>query len=372
MKIVPFDDVDPARWNACCDESREAWLFHRAEWVAIETAHLAPRSAAFAVEDSGSIVAVVPAYVATLGLGTWSEKVVHSGIHRHAGIAVRDGLDLGMLRAVRGAALRGLCSVALDVDADRIHLGVQNLAPVRRERGLGDVPFWVLEGGFFLGLGVGPSGLVPAPGIAACCADQIIDLSVDEPVLFQCLAESCRRAVRKAHASGLSLEVPGNDPVDRYFALAVASATRTGESLAPPAYFRDVWGRLGSAGLASFLFAVEGGSAIGALMLLRYKGAAHFLGGVSDPARLSTRVNDFIHWEAMRWAKRQGLGLYRLGPTFPELPADWPVSRVSRFKGKFGGIPTQVIQGSRFLRPQRYLDAAVDHLRVLAEPGEPS
>ena len=102
-----------------------------------------------------------------------------------------------------------------------------------------------------------------------------------------------------------------------------------------------------------------------ALWLLIHKGAAHFLGGVSDPAYLPMRVNDFLHWSAIVWANHQGLTHYRLGPVFPELPDDWPVARVSRFKGKFGGISYSTIQGSYFRHPEKYLETGRTQLSTL-------
>jgi hypothetical protein len=69
---------------------------------------------------------------------------------------------------------------------------------------------------------------------------------------------------------------------------------------------------------------------------------------------LAARVNNLLHWEAIRWARNKGCGRYRLGPVFPELPEGWPISRVSRFKGNLGAWPYHIIQGSLFLHPEKY------------------
>jgi len=369
MKVAPFGKAELSEWDCLCDSSVDAWLFHRAYWVALENRFFFPGSNfSFSVYDGQKIVAVQPLYIATLGLGAWSETLVHSGIHRHTGLALLDGLEPGAIKAVRAVAMRQIQIVAEQVSADRIQLNHQNLAPKRTYGECNEIPFWVSEFGYFLGLGIGPSGLAPAPGLATCCADQIVELSRSEESLFAALDESCRRAVRKAQANGLSCnEGTSNDVVRDYYALAELSAERTGESLAPRDYYENIWNVFEPQGRCRVLFVSAAGKKVAALLLLVEKGAAHFLGGVSDPEFLPMRVNDFMHWSAIIWAKNQGLKNYRLGPVFPELPADWPVAKVSRFKGKFGGKSVPIIQGSRFRHPEKYVGIAQQQIEALIE-----
>ncbi len=143
---------------------------------------------------------------------------------------------------------------------------------------------------------------------------------------------------------------------------------RTGESLPAIDYYQSLYDLLAIEGKCRILFALSGEKFIGALFILLYKGAVSFMAGVSDPEYLPLRVNDFMHWSAIVWAKNQGYRYYRLGPIFPELPDDWPIAKVSRFKGKFGGRSVPIIQGSYFLRPEKYLDMAIQELRFLCKP----
>ncbi|MEO7728976.1 MAG: hypothetical protein ABIS45_17120, partial [Burkholderiales bacterium] len=53
------------------------------------------------------------------------------------------------------------------------------------------------------------------------------------------------------------------------------------------------------------------------------------------------------------------------GPSFPEVPKDWPIARVSKFKTKFGARPFTTIQGSLFRHPDKYLAAAQFHISTL-------
>jgi hypothetical protein len=374
-RAVAFGDVDRASWNCAADASAEAWLFHRHEWIVLEEAHGGTRrNLSFALlSERGAVAGIQPLYLRENGLGSWIERCVDSGLHRHTGLALVDGLDADTVTTARRTAMAEVERLAGGIRADRIQLNVQNLAPARlRGQGL-DVPFWVLEFGYEPGVQFGPNGILPAPGRSTRCEDQIVTLEArSEEDLFEGLEPAARRAVRKALRASLTAHLDeGGEAVDDYQGLARLSAQRTGEAPRPPGFFAALYAALRPAGRCRILFARHGGRPVGGLVLLIDKGSVHFLAGASDPGALPMRVNDFLHWSAIQWARRQGYGQYRLGPTFPELPADWPVARVSRFKGKFGGRGVALLQGSRFLHPERYAlqGAAVRGAAVVHAPA---
>jgi hypothetical protein len=363
MRAVAFADVPAGDWDAACDASDDAWLFHRASWVEIESRYAALENHSFAlVDERGVPAAVQPLYLREFGVGAFVERLVDSGVHRTAGLAVAEQAR-DRLPELRALAMQRVLEVAERGEADRIQLGIQNLAPRARSHEREEVPFWVLEHDFFLGLQFGLWGLAPAPGMTTCASDQIVELGASEDTLWRALHESCRRAVRKAEAAGVEFErAAAATAAAEYFDLARLSAVRTGEELPPAAYYEDVLN--GLPGRAHVLLARHGGAAAAGLVVLVDKGAVHFLAGASAPDALALRVNDFLHWNAILWAKGAGHEVYRLGPTFPEVPADWPIARVSRFKAKFGGRARTIVQGSRFLRPERYAQLAEEQLRL--------
>ncbi len=372
MKIVSFSEVSAADdWDTLCDQSGEAWLFHRRQWIAIETAHFGHKNRSFAVMQGNKLVAVHPLYRSDESSGAANEQLLHSGIHRHTGLACADELGPSDRKAVQTVAMRHIVSVAHMERVHRIQLNAQNLAPVNRGPGREEIPFWVLDHGYYLGLNLAPSGIAPAPGMATCNADQIVGLREPEEKLFARLDESCRRAVRKASAAKLAFALAETDAVMRYFALAQCSARRTGETLAPLSYFEDLWRHFEAQGRCAIVIVRHDGADVAALLLGIDKGAATFLGGVSDPAALHLRVNDYVHWQAMLWLKNIGVETYRLGPIFPEVPEDWPIARVSRFKRKFGGRSVPIIQGSYFISPEHYLERGTQSLiqRCLPVPN---
>jgi len=367
---VPYAEADPAAWNHACENSPEAWLFHRHEWVEIETHERGLAPSGFALmSPSGSMMGVMPLYQERIPLGPFYETLIHSGLHRHAGLALVDGLSRAERRAARSLAMQGVFEAARAADADRIQLAVQNLAPANLGPTREEVPFWVLEHGFFLGVGVGPNGICPAPGLSTLAADQIVALDgADERELFAGLEDSCRRAVRKAQRVGVTTEwAAPESAAGIYSRLAARSAERTGETLAPPGYYDAVVALPPVGAAARLLVARHEGAEVGALLLLAAKGSLHFLAGASDPAALSLRPNDLLHWTAIEAGRALGMRCYRLGPIFPELPRAWPVSTVSRFKAKFGARSVPILQGSFFLRPEKYELLARDHRAALRE-----
>ncbi len=368
MKIIPFAEVDPVDWNTVCDVSDAAWLYHRHQWVDIETAFFANQNLSFAVHDGRRVVGLLPLYFQEVGLTTFVERLMHSGLHRHTGLALRADLMPDALAAACTVAINHVKALAVALGCDRIQLNVQNAAPGNRRPGREEVPFWVREYGFHLGLYFCDGGFLPAPGLSTLCLDQIVDLRVPETELFSRLESGCRRAVRKGISQGLVLEpLTGEDAIDRYFALAQRSAVRTGEQLPDRTFYQAIARAFMPTSCIVFMATDQGCDAAGIVVLLD-KGCANFMAGASDPERLARRPNDFVHYSAMLWLKARGVQVYRLGPVFPELPFEAPISRVSRFKGKFGAPGLPIIQGSCFLKPDRYLDMAIRHFTARVEP----
>ncbi len=365
MRVESYANVPSSLWDAACDASRESWLFHRHGWVAIESGAWTEVNASFAILDARGVLGLAPLYALTSG----SERLVHSGLHRHAGLAVLDELTPGERRAARDVYMKQVFRVAEAFGAHRIQLNAHNLSPAMRALPREEIPFFVQDYGFHAGLAFGPTGIQAAPGMATCNADQIVDLALAEEQLFANLDEACRRAVRKAQKSGLNVhEGTQESDIRAYYALAELSARRTGESLPPYDYYARIWETFHARGHCRFLFAQAGEERLAALMLFADRGAMTFAAGVAAPEALPLRANDFVHWEAIRLAKREGFSHYRLGPIFPEVPPSWPIARVSRFKGKFGGRSVPIVQGSCFLDPGRYLQQGIDLLTALCSP----
>jgi hypothetical protein len=376
MRIIPFGDVASGVWDDLVEQSSEAWLFHQTGWIAIESRFFADENCSFGVlDDRGEIVAVCPLYQRHLERGRWTERLLDSGHHRQAGPAIRDALPGPVRKAAIKMLMRQILDESRRLDVDRIHLNSHNLAPASSDGRTMEIPFWVQEFGFQLGLYTGQNGDLALPGLSSVSADQIVDLTEAEDTVFQRLDENFRKAVRKGRKAGFAIEEDDKEPIEDYYTLAEVSAQRTQECLPSREYYQSIWSALHRRGQCAVLFARHGDRRVAAIYLLVDKGSAFYLAGVSHHDFLPMRVNNFLHWEALRWARNHGCRRYRLGPVFPELPRDWPVSRVSRFKGEFGAASRTITQGSLFLKPERYLEEAREAValrcRCLLPDAEP-
>lgn len=367
MTPVPLAEISAADWDAVVAASPQGWVFHRRSWISIETGYGGARCLSFGLMSGGRLVAVQPLYCSQVGLGAFVETLIHTGLHRHTGLALLPGLQPEKIAAARSIAMNAIVQAAGQHDADRIYLAHQNLAPQSLSVERREIPFWVIDYGFELGNSFGPVGIAPAPGLATTVVDQIVDLTQSEEMLFARLEESCRRAIRKGLKAGLQTSDLGtsSNHMDEYWRLANLSAERTGEQLPDRGYYETICAELGPLDVFDVVFVASSGAPVAAAILLRDKGACHFLSGVSDPAHLANRVNDVLHWSAILHAKKKGDAVYRLGPYFPSVPRGWPIETVTRFKSKFGATPWTIVQGSRYLKPERYSQLAQAHVARL-------
>ena len=367
MMAIPITDIEPREWDELVASSPQAWLFHRRSWIALETRFGGAVDLSFGIRVGKNLAAAVPLYCSRLGLGLFVETLLHGGLHRHTGLAFDPRLNPSDVAAVRTVAMNAILKTACDHDVDRIYFAHQNLSPESLSPHRREIPFWVLDYGFALGNSFGPGGVVPGPGLATTVVDQIVDLTRSEDELFAALDESCRRAVRKGLNAGLDAVELGADPhcIEAYWRLANLSAARTGEQLPDVAYYEAIRSEFAPHGEFDAVFVKSGETFVAAAILLRFKRACHFLAGVSDPSYLGHRVNDVLHWSAILHAKRRGDLAYRLGPFFPTSPRGWPIETVTRFKSKFGAQAWTIVQGSRFLRPERYGELAKAHVDLL-------
>jgi hypothetical protein len=372
MRIISLGDVASGVWDDFVEASSEAWLFHQTDWIGIESRFFAAENCSFGVlDDQGEIAAVCPLYQRHLERGRWTERLMDSGHHRQAGPAFRDALPAPVRKAAIKMLMRQILDESRRLDVDRIQLNLHNLAPALNDGRTMEIPFWVQEFGFQLGLHTGPNGDLALPGLSSVSADQIVDLAEAEETVFQRLDENFRKAVRKATKAAFAIEVDDKDSIKDYYALAEVSAQRTQERLPSREYYQSIWNAFHRREQCAILFARHGDRRVAAIYLLMAKGSAFYLAGVSHHDFLPMRVNNYLHWEALRWARNHGCRRYRLGPVFPELPRDWPVSRVSRFKGEFGAASRTITQGSLFLKPERYLEEAREAVALRCRCPQP-
>lgn len=358
MKVVNFGDVPSHDWNVLCDSSDEGWLFLRSEWLQLESGRLNADNHSFGIELGGQLVAIVGLLSSDLPVGPFVERLVHTGVHRHTGFAFSNAMAPVELAEVQRFALTRCLEIATRLKADRVQLSVQNASPAWRPGGRCDLPFWASSGSVHYGLFYGPNGVTPAPQMSTLAIDQFYDLSIDPHLPGIGVASTARTAYRKAMGSGFRVEEIGPElRLSAILDLSTKSAARTGEVLPACTYFRQLISAAPHRGQVTVIAAVDSSDSLaGALIVAHDKGVVHFLHAYSDPGHLQSRVNDLLHLSAIEWARQAGFAFYRLGPYFPEVPQEWPIARVSKFKTKYANRHVAIRQGSVFINHHKYAD----------------
>ncbi|WP_422026923.1 lipid II:glycine glycyltransferase FemX [Pyruvatibacter mobilis] len=368
MKIEIREAVGSSAWDDIATRSAQAWLFHTFGWIDLEASLTGARDLSFALMSGGSIVAIMPLFFSEVGLGPFTERLLHNALHRQTGLAFAADLSVEAQHQALQSAMAEVLRIAESLDVDRIHLAEQNLCAQNMSDHRNEVPAFVMEYGFQPGLAYGPAGFQPFPGGATAVVDQILDLQHTQEFLMAALKKGCRRDVRSALKSGVSVsDVTNTDNLlDRYMEIARKSAERTGETV--PARGRiDALFDAFAPGYLTVLLATHEGNDAAAVVLLHFNNRMYYFAGVSDPAFHHVYVNDLLQWEAMCLGKARGYSHYRLGPVFPTVPRGWPIETVTRFKGKFGAAPYTILQGSLFRHPEKYVSVAEAHLARVQE-----
>lgn len=167
----------------------------------------------------------------------------------------------------------------------------------------------------------------------------VVDLRRSEEELLAAMKQKTRYNVRLGPRRGVEIRLGTADDLDLLYRLYAETARRDGFVIRPLAYYRRAWADFMRAGLAQPFIAEYRGRAIAHVIVFGFsKRAWYFYGASSDEER--QRMPTYaLQWEAMRWAKAQGMEIY----DFWGAPDDFhderdPMAGVFRFKQGFGGM----------------------------------
>ncbi len=164
------------------------------------------------------------------------------------------------------------------------------------------------------------------------CQSVIVPLFGWSPVqLWNGLSSACRRAVRKAQASGVRVaEADGAAFIDEYVRMSHDVYRHSGR---PPHlsgdFYTAAWKALAPTGQLKALLAMQGDKILAGALFLLNRGTCYYLSGASYQSSLPMRPNNLLQWHFMTWAAAQGYWTYDMGGA--------AVSGITRFKLSFGG-----------------------------------
>ncbi len=168
---------------------------------------------------------------------------------------------------------------------------------------------------------------------------RVIDLSVDEAVLWSDLRKKWRQYVNKARAVGVTVSEVDADAdltaFPTFHRVMTETSRRTGTLIRTEAAYRDIWDAFRPDGVR-LLFARDGGGDVQAVLLLVRCGTrvVEPYGGMTA-AGAGDRANYLLKWEAIRRSRETGATSYDLwGLVHPG---------IRHFKEGFGGREVRLI-----------------------------
>lgn len=222
-----------------------------------------------------------------------------------------DGLARALARLGELARERG--AVFLKVDPE---LPAEFAAPVLREH-----------------------GFRRAADIQPVLATLELDLAPDEDALFAGLEKDTRWSVRQGPKRGVDIRSSADEAALRaFYDLYALTGGRAGFITRTWAYYRETWGALASAGLATLRLAYVGEEPVAGAMVWRCGERALYQTGATNETGRKTYAAYALLWECILAAKRDGFRRFDMGG-IPNDPTDQkdPMYGPYLFKRGFGG-----------------------------------
>jgi len=158
-----------------------------------------------------------------------------------------------------------------------------------------------------------------------------VDLRSDLDTLWSGLHSSARRAIRKAESKGVTLRTAEcKDDLRAFFELHLGVRKYKYRLVAQPYhFFENIWNHFIEPGRGLLKLAVYQGEIIGGVLFLAWKDRLYYKFNASAPAHLSSRPNDLVIWNGIKYGKAQGYTYLDFGLS------DWDQEGLLRYKRKY-------------------------------------
>jgi len=165
----------------------------------------------------------------------------------------------------------------------------------------------------------------------------ISDLAPDLDSILAVMKPKWRYNIRLAERRGVIVRDGSAADLPQFYAMYVETGERDGFLVRPFDYYRRIWERFLSEGLAHILVAEVEGAPVAGLILFRFGATAWYFYGASTAKERGLMPNHALQWAAMRWAKDAGCIRYDWWGAPDVLDEADPMWGVYRFKQGFGG-----------------------------------
>lgn len=321
MESVEFARCGQQVWDTVCEESEDAWFWHRWDWVRYAERYTAQgliANLSFLVSDGGRPLAVVPCFAerrdSARVLGFNREQIFWPAVVANAGDDRR--------QCARDFVFSQLAKLARQYELSRIETINPVLAPA------------------FYRSTLPPTNIPARYGYNTTLQDtQVIDLRLPQERLWDNVRKGHKACIR---AGGRMFEVRalGKNATDEDFrayqdmhALAAGRVTRSQDTFD---MMRD-WLRTGRALLMGAMY---DGVCTGFAYFIVSKRGGYYASACRHPnLPANTPVGHVLTWNAILTLQRQGVEILEMGPQtyVATLGADAKAVGISHFKRGFGG-----------------------------------
>lgn len=318
-------DLGPARWDALCAESHDAWLFHTSCWLPIQKVD----DVSFAVMDHDgkplSLVGMASPKNKT-GEELWFSTL-------RAGVAHIDGLPVALRHELDRFALSEVQRMAMSKRAIRIDWELPSMPP-------------------------GPEALLSALTESGYQCDiwpsKVVDLTLDEDALWKDYRKGCKSVIRRAQRLGVTVHEATDESGVAIFADLHSQRMRSiGASSSDPDVFMEMWKLLAPLGQCEILLAsLSPGVPVAGILLLSYKDIVYYQAACSHPDHMESGGNTLLVHEAVLRAKSRGATSFHMGPSPLPSQVSEKAYLVGRFKNQFGGQQSAWVMASLVLRTE--------------------
>lgn len=166
-----------------------------------------------------------------------------------------------------------------------------------------------------------------------------VHLAIQRPEeeLLAAMKQKTRYNIRLAARRGVTVRLGTPDDFPTIVKMYRETAARDGFSIRPPAYYLDIWNAFFGAGLVQPFLAEYDGEPLAAVLIVRSGDSAVYMYGASTDKHRERMPSYLLQWEAIRWARSQGMERYDFWGAPDEFDPSDPLWGVWRFKAGFQG-----------------------------------
>ncbi|MDQ8183743.1 GNAT family N-acetyltransferase [Pelagicoccus sp. SDUM812005] len=144
--------------------------------------------------------------------------------------------------------------------------------------------------------------------------NHIVDLSGGSDAVFERLASSTRRAIRKSEKSGVDIQHSDTlQALKGFYRLQCITRKRHGLPPQPFKFFKNLLEQLIQKGKGTIISAYVDGQLAASGIYLEQGSTIHYKYGASDPTFQASRCNNSVMWAAMKHYSNKGFSAMDLG-----------------------------------------------------------